>query len=242
MAQDITERENILRMRKNFIANASHELRTPLTVIAGYLEMIQADEQLPESLGIAVDAAISQSIRMQRIIEDLLTLSRLENSALDDQSCSVIDIASMLQGIINNEKTLIIDNSHTLNATIDHDLKIKGMQTEINSACNNLIHNAIRHTQQGTEINVIWHMQPSGTACLVIKDNGQGISDEHIKHLTERFYRVDKGRSRDKGGTGLGLAIVQHIVLRHGGKLDIQSSLDKGSTFTICFPSKRVII
>lgn len=241
IARDITERENVMQMRKNFIANASHELRTPLTVIAGYLEIMEEHDDLPESLQTAVIAASDQSIRMQSIIEDLLTLSRLENSELNSDDSTVINMPSILQGICHDEATLIEGDSHTLETKIDTTLKIKGSEEEIISACSNLIHNAIRHTQDGTKITVEWKKIPTEGACLVVKDTGQGIPAEHISHLTERFYRVDKGRSRDKGGTGLGLAIVQHIILRHGGRLDIQSRIGEGSTFTICFFRERVV-
>lgn len=241
IVRDITERENVMQMRKNFIANASHELRTPLTVIVGYLEIMQEDDDFPESLQTAVIDASDQSIRMQSIIEDLLTLSRLENSELDADDSTVINMSSILQRICHDQATLVVGKSHTLETNIDATLKIKGAEEEMISACSNLIHNAIRHTQDGTKITVEWKKTPSGLPCLVVKDTGQGIPAEHISHLTERFYRVDKGRSRDKGGTGLGLAIVQHIILRHGGKLDIQSKIGEGSNFTICFSAERVV-
>lgn len=239
IARDISERENILRMRKNFIANASHELRTPLTVIAGYLEILQ-EENLPEHLQSAILAASNQSTRMQSIIEDLLTLSRLENSELNGDSNTIIDIPSLLERLCSDETTLIENKSHTLEINIDHNLKIMGAEAEIISVCSNLIHNSVRHTQDGTHVIVEWKKMPTGEACLRVIDNGQGIPLEHLKHLTERFYRVDKGRSRDKGGTGLGLAIVQHIIQRHGGKLVIESMIKQGSTFSACFPENRV--
>ncbi len=240
IAQDISERENILQMRKNFIANASHELRTPLTVISGYLEIMYEEIDFPENLQIPLLSAMDQSVRMQRIIEDLLILSRLENSQLKDSSNTIINVPSLLDGICKDEITLITKNSHTLESHIDTNLKIKGSEAEIIGVCSNLIHNSIRHTQDGTQISVTWKKNPSGKACLIVKDNGQGIPAEHLPHLTERFYRVDKGRSRDKGGTGLGLAIVQHIIQRHSGKLEVKSIVGQGSTFTVCFPSDRV--
>lgn len=242
IARDISERANIYRMRKNFIANASHELRTPLTVIAGYLEIMQEDDSLPESLQPAVLAAADQSIRMQRIIEDLLTLSRLENSELNDNSSSIINVPSVLQRICDDETTLIRNNTHSIKKDIDNTLKIKGSDAEIISVCSNLIHNSIRHTQDGTKVKVVWQKTEQGEGCLSVIDDGQGIPADHLIHLTERFYRVDKGRSRDKGGTGLGLAIVQHIIQRHGGKLDIKSEVGKGSVFSVCFPASRVVI
>ncbi|MCF6205228.1 MAG: phosphate regulon sensor histidine kinase PhoR, partial [Methylococcaceae bacterium] len=241
IAEDISERTQVQQMRKNFIANASHELRTPLTVIAGYLEIIQEDESLPEHLQTAVASATEQSFRMQRIIEDLLTLSRLENSELNDNNSQVIDIPSILQSICSEEAILIMDDTHTLETDIDADLKLKGVESEIVSVCSNLIHNSIRHTNGGTQIIVEWKKTPYGEACFKVKDNGQGIPAEHLSHLTERFYRVDKGRSRDKGGTGLGLAIVQHVVQRHGGRLNIKSTVGKGSIFSVCFPAERLV-
>ena len=241
IARDISERINIHRMRKNFIANASHELRTPLTVIAGYLEIMQEDDNFPENLQPAILSASGQSIRMQRIIEDLLTLSRLENSELNDNSNSIINVPSVLERVYADETSLISNDTHIIKKDIDEKLKIKGSDAEIISVCSNLVHNAIRHTQDGTKITIQWQLNQYNEACLKIKDNGQGIPAEHIAHLTERFYRVDKGRSRDKGGTGLGLAIVQHIVQRHGGKLTINSVVGKGSEFIVCFPESRVV-
>lgn len=156
IARDISERVNIQKIRKNFIANASHELRTPLTVIAGYLEIIQEDNTLPKDLRTAVIAATKQSDRMQRIIEDLLTLSRLENSALDKATSVVIDVPTILQELCDNTLKVINNNSHSIKTDIDTNLKIKGAKTEIISVCSNLIYNAIRHTRNGTQIIIKW--------------------------------------------------------------------------------------
>lgn len=241
VARDISERINIHRMRKNFIANASHELRTPLTVIAGYLEIMQGDDNFPDNLKPAVNSASDQSIRMQRIIEDLLTLSRLENSELNDNSSSIVNVPSVLERVCADETSLITDGTHVISHDIDHNLKLKGSDAEIISVCSNLVHNAVRHTQDGTKVSVQWKLNKNREACLTIKDDGQGIPTEHLVHLTERFYRVDKGRSRDKGGTGLGLAIVQHIVQRHGGQLIINSIVSQGSEFIVTFPESRMV-
>ena len=241
IARDISERINIHRMRKNFIANASHELRTPLTVIAGYLEIMQEDDDFPKSLQPAIQSASDQSIRMQRIIEDLLTLSRLENSDLNDNSNNIINVPSVLERVYADETSLIENDTHLIEKDIDKNLKLKGSDAEIISVCSNLVHNAVRHTQDDTKITIQWQLNQDNEACLKITDNGQGIPAEHIVHLTERFYRVDKGRSRDKGGTGLGLAIVQHIVQRHGGRLTINSVIDKGTEFIVCFPESRTV-
>ena len=242
IARDVSERVNVQQMRKNFIANASHELRTPLTVIAGYLEMIQKDENLSTPLQTDVSLITEQAVRMQDIINDMLTLSKLENSDLRINSSEIIDMPLIIQRICDGEVRLIKNDTHTLKADIDRNLKISGSEAEIISVCSNLIHNAIRHTQDGTHIDVLWKKSPTtGEACLTVADNGQGIPAEDIAHLTERFYRVDKGQSRDKGGTGLGLAIVQHILQRHGGRLDIVSTIGEGSKFIACFPSKRIV-
>jgi two-component system phosphate regulon sensor histidine kinase PhoR len=241
IAQDISERIHIQQMRKNFIANASHELKTPLTVIAGYLEMMDSDENLPEHLQTAVISASNQSARMQLIIEDLLTLSRLENSELNNKSNTVIDMPAILQRLCDDQAAVIAENTHTLETDIDSGLRLKGSEAEIISVCSNLIHNATRHTRGGTHVKVEWKKMPSGRACLTVRDNGQGIAAEHLSHLTERFYRVDRGRSQDNGGTGLGLAIVQHIIQRHGGKLNILSTVGKGSAFAASFPADRVV-
>ena len=241
IAQDISERAHIQQMRKNFIANASHELKTPLTVIAGYLEIMSSDENLPEHMQTAVQSASDQSARMQLIIEDLLTLSRLENSELNNKSNTIIDMSTILQDLCDEQSKLILGNTHTIETDIDSGLSLNGSEAEIISVCSNLIQNAIRHTKNGTQIKVEWKKMSSGRACFTVRDNGQGIAMEHIAHLTERFYRVDKGRSQGKGGTGLGLAIVQHIILRHGGKLSIRSAVGKGSTFAAFFPVDRVV-
>jgi two-component system phosphate regulon sensor histidine kinase PhoR len=178
---------------------------------------------------------------MQLIIEDFLTLSRLETSELNNNSNTVIDLPVILQSLCDDQSKLISGNTHTIETDIDLGLSFKGSEAEIISVCSNLIQNAIRHTKAGTHIKVEWKKMPSGRASLAVIDNGQGIAMEHIAHLTERFYRVDKGRSQDKGGTGLGLAIVQHSIQRHGGKLNIRSAVGKGSTFVASFPVDRVV-
>jgi len=235
IARDISERVSLQEMRKNFISNASHELRTPLTVIAGYLEIMQTDDQLPRSLEPAVQAAAEQSTRMQSIIEDLLTLSRLENSELDDEKTALINVAKIITQICHNEQS-IDNNSHKLVVNLDESLLLHGITTEVTSVFSNLIHNAIRYTPKQSTIEISWYKTLDSKAVFSVKDNGEGIAPEHISHLTERFYRIDNGRSREAGGTGLGLAIVQHIVQRHGGQLKIESQLGKGSTFSTLFP------
>jgi len=241
IARDISERVYLQQMRKNFIANASHELRTPLTVIAGYLEIIGEEEKLPSQLIPAVESATEQSLRMQNIIEDLLVLSRLENSELEESKISELDVAKIIFSLCDSEKT-IDENAHSIDVSqVDADLKLRGDKAEIISVCSNLIHNAIRYTPKHTQIKIIWKKLSTGEGFFSVEDQGQGIASEHIAHLTERFYRVDKGRSQDSGGTGLGLSIVQHIIQRHNGRLEIQSTLGKGSVFSVYFPSERMV-
>jgi len=242
IARDISERVHLQQMRRNFIANASHELRTPLTVIAGYLEMLQMDIALPETLIPAVDSASEQSARMQSIIEDLLTLSRLEKSELSEDKNEMLSFAEIIRSSCDNESALD-NNKHPMDlSALDKSLKLAGAQSEIVSVCSNLIHNAFRYTPAGTEIKITWKKLASGEGLFSVADKGQGIAPEHIAHLTERFYRVDKGRSQEAGGTGLGLAIVQHIIQRHGGRLEIKSVVGEGSTFSVYFPTERVLV
>lgn len=240
IARDISDRVNVQQMRKNFIANASHELRTPLTVIAGYLEIMESEEEIPERLKPAVESAFEQSIRMQSIIEDLLTLSSFENSELSEDKIEIIDISSVIKSSCKSEMHL--DNhAHPINlGQLDESLKLSGARAEVVSICSNLIHNAIRYTPDGRAITVIWKKLETGEGLLSVIDKGEGIPAEHLSHLTERFYRVDKGRSQSTGGTGLGLAIVQHIIQRHGGRFVIDSTVGKGSSFTAYFPEDRL--
>ncbi|CAB5494747.1 Phosphate regulon sensor protein PhoR (SphS) (EC 2.7.13.3) [uncultured Gammaproteobacteria bacterium] len=228
IARDITQRNKTLEMRKSFISNASHELRTPLTVISGYLEMIKEDKNLPKSLSSPIDTSYEQTERMQNIIEDLLTLSRLEST--DD----IQDISTS----INMEKVInhvCQDLNQAVTIEINTDEVIVGVETEIISLCTNLIQNAIFYTPKGTKIIVRWHADGSNKLCLDVQDFGKGIPNKHLAHLTERFYRADKGRSKEQGGTGLGLAIVSHIAQRHNAVLTIDSKVGSGSIFKVCF-------
>lgn len=241
LARDISDQIYVQQMRKNFISNASHELRTPLTVISGYLEMLNDDDTLPEHVRTALHQSSLQSERMKNIIEDMLTLSRLEKSVPDEDTCVTINVPSILESICANEVEVISNNSHKINTQIDDSVHLHGIESEIISVLNNLIGNALRHTPAGTEISIEWFMNTDHEACCSVADNGPGIPEEHIAHLTERFYRVDRGRSREDGGTGLGLSIVQHIIQRHGGNLAISSTYGKGSSFIATFPTDKTI-
>ncbi len=228
IARDITKRNKTLEMRKSFISNASHELRTPLTVISGYLEMVKADEHLAASLSSPINIAYEQTERMQSIIEDLLTLSRLESTD-DIQNISVdLNMAKIINHVCQAFSQAVI-------VEINTDKTIVGVETEIISLCTNLIQNAIFYTPVETKIIVRWYADGEHKLCLDVEDFGKGIADKHLPHLTERFYRIDKGRSKEQGGTGLGLAIVSHIAQRHNAQLNIKSKIGSGSTFKVCF-------
>ncbi len=227
IARDITQRNRTLEMRKSFISNASHELRTPLTVISGYLEIIKEDKSLPQSLSSPINTAYEQVERMQNIIEDLLTLSRLE-STNDIQDISTnINMAKLINHICQdlNRQVIIEINTNEI---------IIGIETEIISLCTNLIQNAIFYTQKHTKIITRWY-KDKDKLCFEVQDFGAGIPHKHLAHLTQRFYRADKGRSKEQGGTGLGLAIVNHIAQRHNATLSINSKVGIGSTFTVRF-------
>ena len=240
IARDISERVHLNEMRKNFISNASHELRTPLTVISGYLEMLRGSDELPDALRRAVESSDEQSSRMRNIIEDLLTLSRLENSELSEKESQPLNLAKIISRICENQ-IVLTQQREQIHIRVDSTLQLMGAETEIVSLCTNLIHNALHYNPDGTTIEVEWSLEPSGGGCLVVRDQGEGIAEKHLAHLTERFYRVDQSRSRAEGGTGLGLAIVQHIVQRHGGVLEIESEVGMGSTFSVRFQKEHLL-
>ena len=238
LSRDITAQEKTDTMRRDFIANVSHELRTPLTVVGGFLETISDTKgMVAESAKTYFDMMIDQTSRMRRIIEDLLTLSRIESST-DAPEDAVINMA-MLLNMIQNDANGLSNAKHRIHLNADSNLNITGSQEELLSAFSNLVSNAIRYTPEGGDIHIDWGLQHN-EAIFSVRDTGIGIAQHHIDRLTERFYRVDRGRSRDTGGTGLGLAIVKHILNRHNAKLEISSELGIGSTFSIIFPASRI--
>lgn len=234
VARDITKIYHLNMIRRDFVANASHELRTPLTVIAGFLETLGESQLTPENHRRPLTLMRNQTERMRSIIEDLLTLSRLE---MEDHSEEVapVDVGAEIREILHEAQALS-DGQHELVAEVDADLLLLGNQPELHSAFSNLVFNAVRHTPPGSRVRVLWRDDGRGPV-FAVQDNGPGIAPEHIPRLTERFYRVDKGRSRQSGGTGLGLAIVKHVLNRHDARLVIASELGQGSTFTCRFPA-----
>lgn len=241
VARDISQRIALFKMRKAFIANASHELRTPLTVVSGYLEMLEGDDDLAVAPKKLVKNARQQAIRMDRILDDLLTLSKLEEKGFSKDNGDIVDAPIILNRMVEDLKRTTAKGTHKFKVNIDQSLKIKVVEREFFSLCQNLLSNAIKYSETGSLIEVCWTLNDQGLVCLRVKDNGEGIAPEHLSRLTERFYRINIGRSRIIGGTGLGLSIVKHIMENYGGYLEIQSELNIGSTFTACFPSFRIV-
>lgn len=240
VVRDITRLKRLERMRSDFIANVSHELRTPLTVISGYLENMMDDrEKHGEAWNKSLMQMEGQTKRMTRLVEDLLMLSRLEDedkSLVQDQ----VAVPVMLTALIEDARMLSGEKEHQILLDVDEALWMRGSEKELNSAFSNLIFNAVQYTPENGHIHVRW-FQEDDKVLFEVKDNGVGIAPAHINRLTERFYRVDAGRSREAGGTGLGLAIVKHVLDRHGAKLEINSRPGAGSTFRCVFPDKLAI-
>jgi two-component system phosphate regulon sensor histidine kinase PhoR len=238
ISRDITHFERIETMRRDFVANVSHELRTPLTVVNGFVETLQDMPKLDNDMSRrALMLMGEQTKRMEGLVDDLLTLSRLENS-LNTLVEEVVDVPTLLQSLHQDGQALSA-GKHVLKLELDCATKLQGNTGELRSAFGNLVSNAVRYTPQGGDIVMRWHEHGDGQTTFSVSDSGIGIAPEHIPRLTERFYRVDRSRSRETGGTGLGLAIVKHIANRHQAHLDVASEEGKGSTFSIVFPAKR---
>ncbi|ADE10573.1 phosphate regulon sensor histidine kinase PhoR [Sideroxydans lithotrophicus] len=241
ISRDITHFERIETMRRDFVANVSHELRTPLTVVNGFVETMQDMPNLENDMARrALQLMGNQTSRMKSLVDDLLTLSRLENeqNALSEED---IDVQKLLH-ILHEEGRSLSNGQHQIRLEIESEAGICGSASELHSAFGNLVTNAVRYTPAGGDIAIRWSEQPDGCMVFSVKDSGIGIEPQHISRLTERFYRVDRSRSRETGGTGLGLAIVKHIVMRHQAQLNIVSEEGKGSTFSIVFPARRRLL
>ena len=240
--RDITRIYQLEKVRRDFIANISHEMRTPLTVISGYLETMIDDSEFREDdeLHSKLKKMQDQSVRMRRIVDDLLNLSRLETSERTPAEHSEVSISSLMRDIRAEVSILGKIGGHEFITDIDEDLWLLGSAKELYSAFSNLVSNAVRYSPHGGKIHVRWFQDTHGGHFLV-RDEGVGIEAEHIERLTERFYRVNKDRSRNSGGTGLGLAIVKHVLQRHDALLSIESTPDKGSIFSCDFPVQRIV-
>lgn len=238
IARDITPLHGLQQVRRDFVANASHELRTPLTIISGFLEEIAADVEETELSG-PVSLMREQAARMTAIVEELLTLSRLEMEADNGEPVPVL-VNELLVSIVADMRPLIDTSGHTIEVACNPALRILGHAQMLRSALSNLLMNAVRHTPPRTPVSVTCEQDSQG-ARIDISDHGPGIAPRHLPRLTERFYRVDEGRSAATGGTGLGLAIVKHALERHDANLHITSEMGAGSVFRCRFPAHRVV-
>ncbi len=237
LARDVTERATLERMRKDFVANASHELRTPVTVIRGYLEEMREEQALDKKWQAPIHEMHRQAKRMEKLIGDLLELSRLESS---DAAAAMepVDVRALANAVILEAQALA-GAGPTLVSRVESEARLSGDGLALYSLLMNLVSNAVRFTPREGRIEIGW-AEDAGGGRLWVSDNGTGIEAEHLPRLTERFYRVDAGRSRQSGGTGLGLSIVKHILESHGATLEIVSEPGQGSTFTCVFPPARI--
>ena len=238
LTQDITERERTEAMRRDFVANVSHEIRTPLTVLAGFVETMAGLPLTEVERQRVLTLMQQQTDRMQSLVGDLLTLARLEGSPRPAAD-RWVPVAAVLRKAGADAQALSAGR-HRIDIEGGDDAEVAGSEPELYSAVGNLLNNAVRYTPDGGAIKLRWLWRPDGGASLEVQDGGIGIAREHLTRLTERFYRVDGSRSRDTGGTGLGLSIVKHVAQRHGGEIDIQSELGRGSTFRLVLPALRV--
>ena len=238
LAQDVTDLRKAEAMRRDFVANVSHEMRTPLTVMMGFLETVQTLDLDPAKKDEYLDLMMVQGKRMKSLVEDLLTLANLEANAQPAIQATVPMDAIL--ALLKNEADALSGNKHVISIENNLQSSLLGDERELISAFSNLVSNAVRYTPEGGKIKVVWRDAEDGGAEFVVHDSGPGIAPEHLPRLTERFYRVDRSRSRETGGTGLGLAIVKHVATRHQAQLLIESELGEGSAFKIRFPSDRI--
>ncbi len=237
VARDVTQMHQLEGARRNFFANVSHELRTPLTVLQGYLEMMQEQTLAGATREKALHTMREQTSRMEGLVKQLLTLSKIEASPIHTLN-EVIDVPMMLR-VVEREAQTLSQQRQTIEFHVDPSLKVLGSDEQMRSAISNLVYNAVNHTPPATHIIVSWQRVASGVE-FSVEDNGPGIAAEHIPRLTERFYRVDKARSRQTGGSGLGLAIVKHAVNHHDSRLEITSEPGKGTRFSFTLPERLI--
>ena len=240
LVQNVTDLQKADSMRRDFVANVSHEMRTPITVLMGFLETVQTLDLEKSQRDQYFDMMMSQAHRMKSLVEDLLTLANLEANSLPAAMNQIN--TDTLMALLRNDAEALSQGKHSFSFEVADKQCLLGEEREILSAFSNLVSNAIRYTPDAGSIYVKWDVNPQGQGEFSVKDTGPGIASEHLARLTERFYRVDRSRSRDTGGTGLGLAIVKHIASRHQAQLLIESMPGKGSTFTLRFPKERLTL
>jgi two-component system phosphate regulon sensor histidine kinase PhoR len=238
ITRDVTEQAKLDAMRSDFVANVSHEIRTPVTVIGGFAETLLTLDLEEAERRQYLESILRHSTTMQRQVDDLLTLSSLEAS-IDHPEDEAVDMHEMLRMLLDEGRALS-GGRHTLELSLSGPRQVMGISAELESAARNLLTNAVRYTPDGGSISISWSKR-DGDGWITVRDTGIGIPAEHLPRLAERFYRVDRGRSRATGGTGLGLAIAKRIMLRHQGELKIESTPGKGSAFSLRLPARRLV-
>lgn len=234
--RDVTRIRQLEQVRQDFVANVSHELRSPLTVVRGFLEnLLDGPLAEDEEVGSQLHLMEQQTLRMQSLVEDLLSLARMEAAEAEPERCDTIIFSALIEGVLDTLKPNISEKRLKIHKHLDETLGIFAEQVDLSSIVRNLLENAIKYTPAGRSISISWGRGPDGLR-LTVQDTGDGIATEHLQRITERFYRVDKGRSRRMGGTGLGLAIVRHAVERYQGHLEVHSEIGQGAVFTALFP------
>ncbi|ENP7383350.1 phosphate regulon sensor histidine kinase PhoR [Vibrio parahaemolyticus] len=240
VVRDVSQLKQLEGMRRNFFANVSHELRTPMTVLQGYLEMTEDPDMIVGPMWTKAHGVMTEQLnRMNSLVNQLLTLSKIEAAPMHELE-DVVNVPAMLEVLEKEAISLSGDDQHKLKFDVDTSLRVLGDDDQLRSAISNLVYNAVKYTPPGANIHVRWHQTAQG-ACLEVEDSGDGIEPQHLHRLTERFYRVDKARSRDTGGSGLGLAIVKHALSHHDSHLEIQSEVGVGSKFSFVLPSRLVV-
>ncbi|AXT70003.1 phosphate regulon sensor histidine kinase PhoR [Vibrio sp. dhg] len=239
VVRDVSQLKQLEGMRRNFFANVSHELRTPMTVLQGYLEMTEDPDMIVGPMWTKAHGVMTEQLnRMNALVNQLLTLSKIEAAPMHELE-DIVNVPAMLEVLEKEAASLSGDDHHKLKFDVDESLRVFGDDDQLRSAISNLVYNAVKYTPPGANINVRWYQNAQG-ACLEVEDSGDGIEPQHLHRLTERFYRVDKARSRDTGGSGLGLAIVKHALSHHDSHLEIQSEIGVGSKFSFVLPGRLV--
>jgi len=240
VVRDVTQLKQLEGMRRNFFANVSHELRTPMTVLQGYLEMTEDPDMLQGPMWPKAHGVMTEQLnRMNSLVEQLLTLSKIEAAPMHELD-EVVNVPNMLEVLEKEANTLSGDKKHKLHFDVDEKLKVFADEDQLRSAISNLVYNAVKYTPAGADIHVRWYETVRG-AHLDVEDSGDGIEGQHLHRLTERFYRVDKARSRETGGSGLGLAIVKHALSHHDSMLEISSEVGVGSQFSFVLPKRMIV-
>ena len=240
VVRDVTQLKQLEGMRRNFFANVSHELRTPMTVLQGYLEMTEDPDMVVGPMWSKAHGVMTEQLnRMNSLVNQLLTLSKIEAAPMHELE-DVVNVPAMLDVLEKEAASLSGEHNHQLHFDVDDTLRVLGDEDQLRSAISNLVYNAVKYTPAGATVNVRWYETAQG-ARLEVEDSGEGIEKQHIHRLTERFYRVDKARSRDTGGSGLGLAIVKHALTHHDSHLEIESQVGVGSKFSFLLPKRLVV-